>query len=59
MHSKQPLPRSPAPQSPLRRPISEVARTSGLYGEVMTLPVSRRELIPAAGSKALESGAAC
>jgi len=30
----------------LRRPTVGSARTAGLYGEVVTLPVSRRELAP-------------
>lgn len=44
MHSEQPLSRAPASTSALRRPTSGPARTSGLYGEVVTLPVNRREL---------------
>ena len=51
MHSDQPLPYTPEPSSTSRRPSSGSARTSGLYGEVVTLPVNRRELVPASESK--------
>ena len=47
MHSDQPLPYTPEPSSTSRRPSTGSARTSGLYGEVVTLPVNRRELVPA------------
>lgn len=44
MHSEQP--RAPEPTSPSRRSTSGPVRASGLYGEVVTLPVNRRELAP-------------
>lgn len=47
MHSDQPLPYTPEPSSTSRRPAPGSARTAGLYGEVVTLPVNRRELVPA------------
>lgn len=46
MHSEQQLSHGPEPTSTSRRPGSGSARTSGLYGEVVTLPVHRRELAP-------------
>lgn len=42
MHSEQPLPRAPGPWPAARRPAFGLARTAGLYGEVVTLPVSGR-----------------
>ena len=46
MHREQSLSRAPEPTSPMRRPTPGSARTSGLYGEVVTLSVNRRELAP-------------
>ena len=44
MYSQQPLPRPLAAMPTLRRPMSGGGRPSGLYGEVMTLPLSGRGL---------------
>lgn len=52
MHSEQPLSRAPTSTSALRRPSPGSGHTAGLYGEVVTLPVSRRELVPTAERKA-------
>jgi hypothetical protein len=42
MHSEQPLPRAARPTPASGRPAPGFGRASGLYGEVMTLPVSGR-----------------
>jgi len=52
MRSEQPLSRAPTPTPALRRPTPDSGRTSGLYGEVVTMPVSRREMATTAERKA-------
>lgn len=52
MHSEQPLPNAPASTPVLRRPALEFGRASGLYGEVVTLPVRGRGVVATAERKA-------
>lgn len=52
MRTEQSLQRAATPMPASRRPASSFARASGLYGEVMTLPVSGRGATTTAERKA-------
>ena len=52
MQTEQPLSNAPASRPALRRPASAFGRASGLYGEVVTLPVSGRGMAMTAERKA-------